>query len=205
MALANYSDLLTAVGNWLNRADLTARIPEFITLAEAEFNRKLRTVEMESATTLTLTGDTAAVPAGYLGVRSLKIDNTLLDYVPPSEIYDDETTGGYPTRYTVVDGSFVFRPAPSSGSADLVYYSAIPGLTASNTTNWLMTRWPDLYLFGVCAQAEFYVWDDARVPLWKARTEEIIDQINLQTASERHGGRRLAARHGVAVLRQIPA
>lgn len=206
MALANYADLLSAVAAWLNRGtDLDARIPDFIKLAEAEFNRKLRTLEMEAASTLTLTSDAIAVPADFLGLRSIKIDNTVLDYATPSEIADDETTGGYPTRYTVADGQFIFRPAPSSGAVEITYYAAIPALTAANTTNWLMTRWPDLYLFGVCAQAEFYVWNDPRIPLWKARTEEIMQQINQQTLSERHGGRRLATRHRVPVFRRIPA
>jgi hypothetical protein len=206
MALANYSDLVSAVAAWLNRgSDLDARIPDFIKLAEAEFNRKLRTLEMEVTDTLTLTGDSVAVPDDFLGLRSIKIDNTALEYVPPAEIADDETVGGYATRYTVSDGEFIFRPAPSGGTVDVSYYAAIPALTVSNTTNWLMTRWPDLYLFAVCAQAEFYVWNDPRVPLWKSRAEDIMQQINQQTLSERHGGRRLAARHGVPTFNQIRA
>lgn len=206
MALANYSDLLSAVAAWLNRGtDLDARIPDFIKLAEAEFNRKLRTIEMEARSTSTLTSDALAVPADFLGLRSISIANTALEYVPPAEIFEDTTTGGYPTRYTVTDGQFFFRPAPTSGSVALDYYAAIPALTSGNTTNWLMTRWPDLYLFATCAQAEFYVWNDPRVPLWKARTEEIMQQINQQTLSERHGGRRLAARHGVPTFNQIRA
>ena len=39
MALSTYSDLTTAVANWTARADLTSRIPEFIKLAESDFNR----------------------------------------------------------------------------------------------------------------------------------------------------------------------
>jgi hypothetical protein len=206
MALSNYSDLLSAVSGWLNRgSDLDTRIPDFIKLAEAEFNRKLRTLEMEITSTATLTGDAIAVPTDFLGLRSIKIDNTALEYVAPSEIYDNEATGSYPTRYTVTDGQFVFRPAPSSGSVEIAYYGALPALTVSNTTNWLMTRWPDLYLFAVCAQAEFYVWNDPRVPLWKARAEEIMEQINRQTFSERHGGRRLAAQHRVGQVSTIRA
>lgn len=205
MALANYADLLSAVAGWLNRTDLTATIPDFIKLAEAEFNRKLRTIEMEARTTLTLVSDTYALPADFLGARSLSIANTALEYVPPSEIFDDTGTGTYPTRYTVTDGAFFFRPAPSSGSVALEYYQSIPALTSGNTTNWLMTKHPDLYLFGTCAQAEFYLVNDQRVPLWKARTEELIEQINQATQKERYGGRRLTARHRVAVFNQIRA
>ena len=48
MAIGTYAELQTAVANWLDRDDLTARIPEFITLAEARFNRLLRLRSMES-------------------------------------------------------------------------------------------------------------------------------------------------------------
>lgn len=205
MALANYADLLTGVANWLQRSDLTARIPEFITLAEAEFNRRLRTVEMEARSTATLTSDAVAVPTDFIGLRSIKIDRTTLEYVTPADIFEDERTGGYPTRYTVTDGQFFFRPAPTSGTVKIDYYGSIPALTASNTTNWLMTKHPDLYLFATCAQAEWYVVNDARVDAWKARADELIEQINDATQRERYGGRRLRAQHNVAVFNRIRA
>ena len=42
MAITTYAELKTAIANWLNREDLTSVIPDFISLAEADFNRKLR-------------------------------------------------------------------------------------------------------------------------------------------------------------------
>lgn len=205
MALANYSDLLAAVEGWLNRTDLTATIPDFIRLAETEFNRRLRTIEMEMRSTSTLTSDSLALPTDFVGLRSIKIDSTTLEYAPPADIFEDERTGGYPTRYTITDGAFFFRPAPTSGSVKLDYYAAIPALTVSNTTNWLMTKHPDLYLFATCAQAEWYVVNDTRVDAWKARADELIEQINGATQKERYGGRRLTARHNVPVFSQIRA
>lgn len=205
MALANYSDLLAAVASWLNRTDLTATIPDFIKLAETEFNRRLRTIEMEMRSSTALTTDSQALPADFLGLRSIKIDSTTLEYAPPADIFEDERTGGYPTRYTITDGAFFFRPAPTSGTVKLDYYGSIPALTSTNTTNWLMTKHPDLYLFATCAQAEWFVVNDDRVDAWKARTDELIEQINAATQKERYGGRRLRAQHNVPVFNQIRA
>ena len=42
MAIGTFAELKTATANWLDRSDLTDRIPEFIALAEARFNRVLR-------------------------------------------------------------------------------------------------------------------------------------------------------------------
>jgi hypothetical protein len=39
MAINNYTELVAAIAEWLARDDLTARIPDFVTLAEAKINR----------------------------------------------------------------------------------------------------------------------------------------------------------------------
>ena len=39
MAIGTFDELKTSIGDWLNRDDLTAVITDFITLAEAQFNR----------------------------------------------------------------------------------------------------------------------------------------------------------------------
>jgi hypothetical protein len=49
MALASYSDLKTSIANWLNRSDLTTEIAnDFIVLAEADLNSKLRVRKMNT-------------------------------------------------------------------------------------------------------------------------------------------------------------
>ena len=48
MAISTYVELQTAVANWLDRDDMSARIPEFIALTEARFNRILRIRAMET-------------------------------------------------------------------------------------------------------------------------------------------------------------
>ena len=72
MAIGTYAELQTAVANWLDRDDLTDRIPEFIALAEAKMNRVLRISLMENVST-------ALLMSG--GVR---------DYSPCHGVYGDE-------------------------------------------------------------------------------------------------------------------
>ena len=198
MALANYADLVAAINGWLSRADMTTIAPDLIALAEAELNRVLVTVEMERRATATLASDSVAVPSDFAGLRSIRIDGGQpLEYAAPDDIFDNTNTGR-PTYYTVSDGQFIFRPAPSSGEVVITYLQRIPALTAVNTTNWLMTKHPDLYLFASLAQAEFYNWNDARLPMIKGRVEEIIGQINAATQRDRYGGRRLRMESRVA-------
>ena len=46
MALTTYNELKTSLADWLNRQDLTSTIPDFISLAEAQIERQLRTRQM---------------------------------------------------------------------------------------------------------------------------------------------------------------
>ena len=59
MSIGTFAELKTAAANWLDRSDLTDRIPEFIVLAEARFNRVLRIRDMETVSTaISTTGGT---------------------------------------------------------------------------------------------------------------------------------------------------
>lgn len=192
MALANYTDLVAAINGWLNRSDMTSIAPDLIALAEAEFNRVLRTPEMEVRSTATMSGEALAVPADFIGLRSISSDNASFEPASIDDVLNLPTSyTGSPRIVAVSDGQFFFRPVPSSGTVEIVYYQKIPALTAGSPTNWLMTKYPDLYLFAALAQAEFYNWNDARLPLVKARTEELMEQVNQAAQKERYGGRTL--------------
>ena len=55
MALTNYTELKASLANWLNRSDLTTEIADdFITLAEADFNSKLRVRAMIAQVSITV-------------------------------------------------------------------------------------------------------------------------------------------------------
>ena len=52
-----WTELKASVAEWLNRSDLTSKIPEFIALAERKFNRIIVTPERETIATASLTGE----------------------------------------------------------------------------------------------------------------------------------------------------
>ena len=55
MALSTYSELKTAIANWLNRTDLTDEIAnDFIKLCESDFNAKLRIRPVKKKYTFTM-------------------------------------------------------------------------------------------------------------------------------------------------------
>ena len=159
MALSNYSELQSSIADWLNRSDLTDEIAEdFIKLTEADFNAKLRIRQMEQIDTVTINAETVTVPTGFISVRSFYIlsgNKYPLEYLTPSNLF--ETRGGSrtgrPRAYTIEADNeteqFRFGPSPdTSYTGYLSYYKAIAALSDSNTSNYILSTHPNIYLYG---------------------------------------------------------
>src|SRR5947208_3131337 len=105
MTIATYSDLQQAVSDHLARTDLTAYIPDFITMAENWLNYgsenvpPLRTKEMEAVTSLVPASGVCTLPSDFLEWRRVS-ENTstkrTLDYITLDEaerLYPDGAAG----------------------------------------------------------------------------------------------------------------
>ena len=196
MAISNYTELKTAVANWLDRSDLTDRIPEFIALAEARFNRVLRLRSMEvKYTANTVAGQrNLALPASYIQMRNFQVNSsplTTLSYVTP-EIYDrvwGGSTSGTPKFYTILANEVSFGPIPGSVmEVEMLFYKKFDNLSVSTTTNWLITNAPDIYLYGSMLEAEPCIMNDERVPLWAQALQQGISDLQEQDNKDRHSG-----------------
>jgi hypothetical protein len=182
-----YAGLQTEAASYLGRADLTAIIPTFIALAEAKFNRTLRTRDMITKdAAFSITGEYVAVPTGFLEAKAF-----MLNASPRQELTfmpDDTQVDMYPTSnetplfYSIVGSNFRFAPVPSTTvTATLTYYKAIVAL-ATTSPNWLLTSHPDIYLYGTLMEAAPYLHDDNRIGLWAAGLRECVSQLRTQDA-----------------------
>ena len=201
MSISTYDELQTAVANWLDRSDLTARIPEFISLAEARFLRKVRHWQMEKrATTPTVAGTKEiAVPSDYVEMRNLKINTSVVDvleFLPPSVFYWRNSEQGVPKYYTVQGDQLILYPTPDSEYTLEMGYYAFPTLADDNTTNWLLTSYPDIYLYASLLQAEAYIINDKRIGIWKAALDEALKELDKEDKSARWNGTPLQIRAG---------
>ena len=192
MAIANYTDLQASVANWLARSDLTTVIPDFIVIAEANFNRTLRTLQQETKdAAFSISTEYVAVPTGFLEARSMYLNTSpasALSFVPADTQTNNYPATGRPTGFSLTGSNFRFSPAPDATyTATLIYYKAIPAL-ASNATNWLLTAHPDAYLYGSLIAASGYIQDDGRVAGIKALYEQVIAEIKGSDNKNRWGG-----------------
>jgi len=208
MALdGTYSGLQASVADWLNRADLTTQITDFIALGEARVNRVLRVLQMETfstgASSTSAQGfGTVGFPTDWLQTRTLRLANPtrgqqLLEYVGEEELDDLQTQGltGNTRYYTIINGEFQLLPAPSASvNYVLRYYAKIPALSVSNTSNWLLLKSPDLYLYSSLLGAEAYLKDDERLTIWGAAQQTIMTEMQLESEQAKRSTTRLVAK-----------
>ena len=197
MAIGTYAQLQTAVAAWLARSDLTSVIPDFITLAEAKLNRLLRCRQQEQRSTATAT-EYMALPTGFLELRSIELTTSPpypLELVSPDEIDRDYSSStGQPMVYCLLANQIQLAPVPDSTyTVEVDYFEVIPPL-ASNSTNWLLTSHPDIYLYGSLLEAAAYLQDDPRVPAWNAAYTQVLQQLQSADRRARWSGSRLAVR-----------
>lgn len=194
MAINSYSALQASIADFLNRSDLTAVIPDFITLAEAQFNRNIRHRKMVERATATLDSEYSVVPGDWLESIRFQINTnpiTVMEFVSPDQaamLKGANSASGKPIYYTQIGQQFQVIPAPDSGSAytgELTYYAKIPALTVSNTSNWLLVEAPDLYLYGSLLQAAPYLQDDQRITVWGALYDRAISDLKVSDERSR--------------------
>ena len=196
MAISTYVELQTAVANWLDRDDMSARIPEFIALTEARFNRilRIRAMETEAEQATSAGVRTYSLPTDYRQMRTVHLTTnpiTAMSYITP-EIMDRiwaGSTQGKPTTYTIKGGNIYVGPAPDViYTIKFLYYKKIPALTALAPTNDILTDAPDVYLYGSLLEAEPFLQNDARVQLWATAFQQAIADIQEQDEKDRHSG-----------------
>jgi hypothetical protein len=194
MSISTYSELKTAVANFLARTDLTAQIPDFIQLAEARMSRELETRSQEKRATATLTANDeyVALPTDLREVREVKLNtspNTVLEYRSPTALDSQFSgAGGKPLAYSIVGNEIKFRPIPDSAyTAEIVYIGSLDALSDSNATNNILSRHPDAYLSGALAEAYVYLMDDARAQLYDGKFGRAIEEIKKDEQRAHYG------------------
>ena len=188
MALASYNDLKSSIADWLNRDDLTAVIPDFITMAEAQLERKLPVERMVKRSTATIDTPFSAVPSDFVSPKSLVLTSTApvqqLEFLSEDELDAKKTvyrSTGKPQYFTVIGTQFEVLPPPDGEyTAELTYVATLPKLSDSNPSNWILARHPDAYLYGSLLQAAPYLRDDERVGLWTQLYAQVIEDMLVQ-------------------------
>jgi hypothetical protein len=222
MAISTYANLQTAIANWLGRpgdSDVAAQAPDLVTLAESRINYgagepgdplyspPLRVQQMLTRATATASGEYLALPDDYLEMRGpIKVNQTperFISYVTPQQFAESAASQstGTPVCYTLAGSEFRFGPAPGSSlTVELWYYAKVPALSDVNTTNWLLTASPNIYLYGCLLEAgELFKIDANDLQKWAGLYSAHTRAFQRQDLRARTGGAALIQRPVVSV------
>ena len=190
-----YLELKTNMANYLNRSDLTSFLDIFIDNTEAELNRRLRTKDMVKRATATADSQYLALPTDWLEAINVEITSNnfrplFQQSIESLDVYrqaNDNVTGS-PIYFAVVDKSLELAPTPdTSYTLQLTYYGSVDALSDSQTTNFVSTGHPDVYLYGALKHASIFLMEDERVPLFTAQFEKALEEMRLEQEKAEFG------------------
>ena len=134
--------------------------------------------------TASITTEYSAVPDNFLEVKSFKLDTNPVTPLQFETIDSMDTlavtyrTSTKPVFFTVVGEQFRYLPVPDTAyTGELIYYAKLSKLSTTNTTNWLLTSAPDVYLYGALMQAAPYLQDDARITVWASMYRAGLEEV----------------------------
>jgi hypothetical protein len=195
VTITNFGTLKTAIADFLNRDDLTSVVPKFVGLAEAQFNRKIRSHRQITRAALTIDAQFEALPADWLETIRITMDAnpirvltqiSLDDLTRYRTMTDNQTDAPIYFAHTGSDIELFPTPA-TSYTGQITYYAKIAALAADSDTNWLLTNHPDVYLYGSLMHTAPYLKDDARLAVWAGLLAQAMNEIEEENNAARFG------------------
>lgn len=201
MAITTYTELKSALVDWIARGDITTSssiIADAITLAEEDFGRELATLptfwKVKSDVSLASHAGSFTLPIGSLGLIRARLISPVfgrLNIVPIEKLLQDQgdtTAYGQPHTCAMGEsanaGTVTVRVWPYADQAytiEAVYPQVVTDpLSGSTSSNFLLARFPSLYLYGALVQCIPYLGAERRAAMWESRYQRALSGIKDQ-------------------------
>jgi len=192
-SVMTYDSLVADIQNYSERTDpqFVATIPTIIALTEASIAAELKSLLQLNVVETTLAQNQTVLnkPARWRKTVSIKSNGEPLllrsqDYIAQ---YLAESASGTPLYYSDYDyTNWNFAPAPSADTPlEIIYYSLIQPLDASNQQNLFTATTPQLMLYGCMYHAQVYLKALDKVAVWKGYFDDELASIKQEDQSRR--------------------
>lgn len=198
MGFANRQALEQAVANQFVTSEIVPFVPTAIDFATSELNRRVRCRDMLVRSDAVMDTQYTSLPGDYLDMKTLYLKTSpveRLEFITNEEMAARKESGAYtstskPTFFTVEGSVIEALPIPTTTyTVEMVYYAKIADLTTTSSTNWLLTKYPDVYFYATLLHAAPYIRGDERMPIWANLFDKSLEQLRIANdRSEFTGG-----------------
>lgn len=175
----NYTDLQAAIARHFHRSDLTTVIPDMIALAEAAVFRDVYPQTTELVVSGTTLNGYVQMPADFAVLKKLTVTTgsrtRSLEYIELPE-HSTETNPA-PGYYTFEAGKLRVFGTGTGQAYTLHYIPSMEPLSDTVSTNWLLEKAPDLYLYASCLEVAKYIRDDAEAVKLLTLVTSLTDSV----------------------------
>ena len=209
--ILTYNDLQLQITRLLDGEDAasssiaTDTIRQVIALGERRIYRNLKSAFNEKAWGLTVTANAVTLPADFQTASIVHFGKKPLEPVSEEFLLERNTfdTSGTPRFFAVAGGSLIFSPAVADGTAlQGRYYYSLPALSASTLSgNALFAYNEDLFIYAALVESAPFFEQDKRVPLWQAKFNSILEDININHQRAAYSAGRMSIRPSTRLMR----
>lgn len=190
MSLSTYLGLKDAIESWSHRNDVASRLDDFIDLAEAEMLKWVRIRDMETRATAVTSGRYLALPTDFLEMRRIRMVSgaqyfEVLSSTPEGMYITQDS--GMPKLFTVTSQVEFDRTPDSAYTAEMQYYAKPAALSATNTTNSILTKYPSIYLFGSLWALYQWALQEDKAEYYYGKFLAAVQSANREDKKGRHG------------------
>ena len=190
MSLTTYLGLKDSIEAWSHRNDVASRLDDFIDLAESEMLKWIRIRDMETRATAVTSGRYLSLPSDFLEMRRLRMISgaqyfEVLSSTPEGMYITQDS--GMPKLYTVTSQVEFDRTPDSAYTVEMQYYGKPTALSATNTSNSILTKYPNIYLFGSLWALYLWALQEDKAEYYYGKLMQAIQTANREDKKGRHG------------------
>lgn len=204
MSITTYSELKTAVADWLNRDDITdARLSDFISFGESRIFHDLRIPTMERVVLLdTDSNGMAYIPADFLEPKDVFFNDLPLERLSLTDLMSRGSASGRPYAFARENGMIRFYPNPgdttdTDDEIRMIYYAEPDRLSSTNASNSVFLLAPDMYLYGALISAGIYLTvPPEKLNTWGQAFEDIKARLTTHARQSEVSGATMTVQSG---------
>jgi len=177
--------------------------PQIMLVCESQLARNLRLSIQETSVTLSFDGREEDLPADFLELRNVFIDDNVrhTEYMTPQALRESAawssgrvgqfyTLEGNPTVPTDARTKMVLAnegSATAPTSVEVLYYARLPALVDDPDTNWLLVNHYDVYLYAALRAACEWIQEDILEDRYAGKLAAAIEEMSKYENRKRYG------------------